>query len=218
MTLKILLVLFTMVCLTYDLSGQDPLRFKEEINLMLSGEEGMGSDTDLIVFTGSSSIRMWESLSDDFSEATLLNRGFGGSQMSDLLYYKKELILQYRPARIFIYEGDNDIWEGKSTDEILSDAAKLLKSIKESLPTSKVYFISAKPSIARWGMADKYRQFNRRLEQWTEEQGVSFIDIWTPMCDADGDVLQDLFIEDDLHMNEKGYAIWKDVIGPFVGD
>jgi lysophospholipase L1-like esterase len=213
---KALLLLFLQFQVV-TLLAQDPLRFEKEIHDLVAGDSTL-SKHRLILFTGSSSIRFWSGLRKDFPNHNVVNRGFGGSEMSDLLYYAEPLILNYNPKEIFIYEGDNDINSGKSPEEILANADKLLSLLRAHLPAKvKIIFISAKPSIARWHLKEKYEEFNRKLKDWTgTKRNVFYADVWTPMLDSTGEVRKDLFIEDNLHMNQLGYAIWKAVIRKFI--
>ncbi len=200
----------------YDLQAQDPLRFTAEIELM-EKEDPVVLQDNLILFTGSSSIRLWKSLKEDFKPAKVINRGFGGSTMSDLLYHLDRLVLKYRPHAVFIYEGDNDLAEGKNVGTIVSEARQIVKAIKSQLPGTMVHFIAVKPSLSRWHLRDRFEQLNYQIGLWSMiDPDVRFIDIWSAMCDKQGVVNKELFVEDGLHMNAKGYAIWKDVIGPYL--
>jgi len=209
---KILLLLFFQFSLA-TLVAQDPLRFEKEVNDLIAGDS-LVNRKKLILFTGSSSIRYWNDLKKDFPKRNVLNRGFGGSEMTDLLYYATPLIQNYKPSRVFIYEGDNDINAGKSPEEVLANADKLLTLLRSQLPAKvKIIFISAKPSVARWQLKTKYEEFNRQLKQWTTtKKNVLYADVWTPMLDSNGEVRKDLFVDDNLHMNRLGYDIWKKVI------
>jgi lysophospholipase L1-like esterase len=213
---KILYVLLFQ-CLAITLVAQDPLRFEKEVSNLVAGDS-LVNKKKLIVFTGSSSIRMWNDLKTDFPNHNVLNRGFGGSEMSDLVYFAKPLILNYKPSAVFIYEGDNDISVGRSVEVILSNADKLVTQIRQQLLANvKIIFISAKPSVARWQLKAKYEDFNRQLKQWTAtKKNVLYVDVWTPMLDEKGEVRNDLFLADNLHMNRKGYDIWKKVIAPYL--
>jgi len=213
---KTLLLLFFQFILV-TLIAQDPLRFEKEVYDLVAGDSAINK-RKVILFTGSSSIRFWSGLRKDFPNRNVINRGFGGSEMSDLLYYSESLILKYNPKRIFIYEGDNDINSGKSPEEILANAEKLLSLLRANLPAKvKIIFISAKPSIARWHLKEKYEEFNRQLKVWTStKKNVLYADVWTPMLDNAGEVRKDLFIEDNLHMNQLGYSIWATVIRKFI--
>ncbi len=199
------------------LKAQEPSRFQAEVDKLIAGDSAINKKK-IILFTGSSSVRLWISLKTDFPKHNVLNRGFGGSEMADLVIFVDKLIVPYRPKQIFIYEGDNDIGAGKSPEEILAQADKLLLLIREKLPKkTKVLFISPKPSILRWQLKDKYLDYNQKLEGWAKKQKkVSFVDVWTHMLDADGIVMKDLFVEDGLHMNKKGYDIWKKIIDPYI--
>jgi lysophospholipase L1-like esterase len=216
--MRFLLFLFwTLSFNAFAQETKDPARFKNEIAALTANDKRVNKK-DLILFTGSSSIRMWEDLQTCFQKKNVLNRGFGGSEMSDLLYYVDQLILPYQPKQIFIYEGDNDTNAGKKTDQILADAKLVLNRIRSQVsPSVEVLFIAAKPSLARASLKETYMKFNSELKAWTEKQkNVKFVDVWTPMLDRTGNVLPDIFAEDGLHMNEKGYAIWKRVIGPYI--
>jgi lysophospholipase L1-like esterase len=193
--------------------AQDPMRFQKEVQ-QLTANDGAAPPTGVILFTGSSSIRKWTDLDTRFPGKPVLNRGFGGSEMSDLVYYFDKLILPYHPKQIFIYEGDNDISANRSTETILNNAQRLLVLIREKLGSKvSVVFISPKPSLARWNLRDRYHEVNAALEAWTRQQkGVAFADVWPVMLDKNGEVFKDIFIEDGLHMNSKGYDLWMPVI------
>lgn len=199
------------------LSAQDPLRFETEIQTLIADDNSV-SNKNLILFTGSSSIRVWNSLNQDFPKLNVVNRGFGGSEMKDLLYYIELLILKHKPKKIFIYEGDNDINAGKTPEEILGTADELLKLIRTRLPKKiEIIFISAKPSVARWQLKEQYLVFNSQLKEWTSKhRRVKFADVWTPMLDDTGEVRTDLFVEDNLHMNQRGYEIWTAVLRKYL--
>ena len=137
--------------------------------------------------------------------------------MSDLLYYYNDLILMRAPGTIFIYEGDNDIAVDKRPSEILQTARELTARIMNDLPGARVIFISPKPSIARCDLAPMYRRLNRRLARYCESQpNLEFADVWEVMLDKDGVVLQDIFLEDGLHMNNKGYDLWAAILREYL--
>jgi lysophospholipase L1-like esterase len=172
----------------------------------------------IILFTGSSSVRFWKDVQGYFPEQNILNRGFGGSTMADLLYYTDKLIVPYHPKKIFIYEGDNDLAGKRTPEEILASADSILLIIRAKVSKKvPVYFISAKPSLARWSMKEQYLDFNQKLKAWTAtRKRVKYVDVWTPMLDANGEVQKDIFISDGLHMNKKGYDIWGQVFKPYI--
>ena len=207
------------ICLVFlDSFSQDPLRFKSEIENFKSKDKTELYE-EVVLFTGSSSVRFWSTIEEDFPEVNVINRGFGGSHFSDLIYFSDQLILQYQPQHIFIYEGDNDVSAGKEVEDIITDAETLVYKIRRSLPKSHIYLISAKPSIARWNFKDQYLKLNKELKQWTKgDELLHYVDVWTPMCDESGEVMKDIFVQDDLHMNVKGYDIWREAFGPFIDE
>ncbi len=213
--LKFLPMRFTVLLLiflsytAFNLYAQEARPFTNEVNELVAGDASVNKKK-VVLFTGSSSIRMWKDLKSYFPEHNVLNRGFGGSQMTDLLYFFDKLITPYNPKMIFIYEGDNDLASKKSPDEIVATADSILTMIRSKVSKKvKVAFIAAKPSLARWEMKDKYIEFNSKLKAWAAtKKNVLFVDVWTPMLDANGEVQKDLFLDDGLHMKKKGYDIW----------
>lgn len=200
-----------------SLSAQDPTRFQEEVqDIALKYDSIWNPTMETVVFTGSSSIRFWEELQEIYPEFQVVNTGFGGSHASDLHYYSEELILRFKPVKVFIYEGDNDLSERKRPGRILRDINKILDMIWEQNHGTEVVLIAAKPSLARWRIRRKYRRLNRKFERLaTENPRVAFADVWSEMLQG-RKINPELFVEDGLHMNEKGYQIWKEVIDPFV--
>ena len=198
--------------------GQDPLRFKEEIRDLTARQDSIWDpERETVVFTGSSSIRFWEDLQQTFPEVQILNTGFGGSQASDLLYYLDTLVLRYRPVKVFIYEGDNDLAEGKRPGQVLKTQKEIIDTIREQRPGTELVLIAAKPSISRWQLRRKYRRYNRRLARLAKgETYLSFADVWSPMLQEDRKLNRTLFISDGLHMNETGYEIWREVMRPLL--
>ncbi len=197
---------------------QDPWRFSEEIEAFNLQDQEIDL-VEPIIFTGSSSVRFWTTLQESYPNFNIINRGFGGSHTSDLRYFGYKLMLKYNPKKIFIYEGDNDIAAGKSNQVIMADMKGVVQDIHAHLPECRVYFITPKPSVARWGYKEQYLTLIDLMNDWAVEQkNVQIIDVWTPMCDDQGDVKPELFIADKLHMNGTGYKIWKEVIEPYLSN
>lgn len=170
-----------------------------------------------VVFTGSSSIRMWQTLAGDFPGVAVLNRGFGGSQLRDVVHYADQLAIHYRPRMILVYGGDNDIDAGRSPQQVLSDFRALLARVRRDLPKVRIAYISIKPSPLRASQLDAQREANALVRaeagKWPH---VEFIDIFTPMLGADGQPRAELFIEDRLHMNRDGYVLWRKIVMPYL--
>jgi lysophospholipase L1-like esterase len=213
---SLFLLLLLLFFSTTSVLAQDPTRFAsqiEQIREQYPAEENQG----VVVFTGSSSIRLWQDLSLDFPTHRLVNTGFGGSQASDLLHYLQEAVLAYSPSKVFIYEGDNDISAKKGTEEIMGTLQEIVDRIHGRFPGTEVVLISAKPSIARWNLASSYKDLNAGMKRYAKTtKGVSYADVWKPMLNKDGKPLPGIFVEDNLHMNRAGYEIWAGVIGKFM--
>jgi lysophospholipase L1-like esterase len=212
---KIIALILIVFGVLFNIQAQDPARFAQQIDEILAGQKDAPASP--IIFTGSSSVRMWKSLAADFPGHPVLNRGFGGSQMSDLLYYLDRLVIADQPKQVFIYEGDNDISSRKTTKEILKDFKEGYKRLRKALPDADIVLISPKPSIARWELRAQYEELNAALAKWAgKKKNLRFADVWTPMLNDRGEPMTDIFIQDNLHMNAKGYAIWREVIAGFI--
>jgi lysophospholipase L1-like esterase len=174
------------------------------------------SSGETIVFTGSSSIRLWQDIPELFPDYNIVNTGFGGSQTSDLIAYSNELVLRFRPRQVFIYEGDNDLSDGKRPRKVMKDTKTLIRQIQDSNASVNVVLIAAKPSITRWSLRRRYKRFNKLMYKLSRDNAnLDFADVWTAMT-VNGKLQRELFIEDGLHMNAKGYQIWYGVIKEFI--
>jgi lysophospholipase L1-like esterase len=200
--------------LAFTISAQDPLRFQSEIDQLIL-KNGAKKQDRPIVFVGSSSFRFWTTMQKDLDNDLIINNGFGGSHFSDLIYFLDPLILDLNPRALYIYEGDNDLADGKNPEQIVYQASQMIKLIKGQIPDLKIFLVSAKPSISRWEKKPSYLRFNMYLKEYcVETDDVAFIDVWRAMLGENGQPNPTLFIEDDLHMNDKGYKIWTEKIKP----
>jgi lysophospholipase L1-like esterase len=193
--------------------------FQEEVDYIVKRYDSLwDSSKETIVFTGSSSIRFWEDVQQRFPEKHILNSGFGGSQSHDLLYHLNNLVLRYKPKKVFIYEGDNDIFSRKRPKEIIATTQEIIQQIKRENPNTSIVLISAKPSISRWKLRRKYRRLNKRLKRLAlEDSTLSYADVWQIMLNG-RKVKTDIFVEDGLHMNAKGYELWYEALKKYVED
>lgn len=215
LTLLISFILFLFTA-TFSQNDPDPLRFAGQIEDFDSLDMVKPVPENCVLFIGSSSMRMWKTAESTFQEYNVINRGFGGSQHSDVLYYFSRLVLRYRPSKIVFYEGDNDVAAGKSPERILSDFKKVVDLVEKYLPETELGFIAIKPSPKRWEMAPKMIEANNLIRDYCDTNPkLTFIDVWPKMVNAKG-AKQKLFLEDMLHMNEKGYKIWTKKVKPFL--
>jgi lysophospholipase L1-like esterase len=192
-------------------------RFEGEILKFEAADRAQTPPKNATLFVGSSSIRFWTNLAEMFPKVTTIRRGFGGSTTADALYFADRIIIPYQPKHVLIYEGDNDLAVGKSADDVIADFKALAAKIHEALPKTKISFISIKPSPSRAKIAGKAQAVNaaiKKMAKWNSK--LEYIDVWNPMLGADGKPLPDIFVADNLHMNQKGYEIWRKVIGPKI--
>lgn len=207
----IIMLLFIQSCQAQGVTQWEPAikRFEEK--------DGGNASPGAILFTGSSSIAKWQDVGIYFPGHRVLNRGFGGSQFSDLLYYLDRVVMACKPSKVFIYEGDNDLAAGESPEAVMAEARQVRERIAKALPGVHVVFISVKPSPARWELKPEYVQLNRMLRDYAAQTDhTEFADVWAPMLDEKGHVYKHIFVSDSLHMNAGGYAIWKQALLPYM--
>jgi len=156
---------------------------------------------------------MWKDLPIIFNNSKILNTGFGGSKASDLLYFIQELILDYNPSKVIIYEGDNDVSGGQNINFIFKN---IIKRIRNKNNNTHVILISAKPSISRWHLRQKHIELNNKYKNLALKRDyIHFADTWSKMLDS-GELKTDIFISDGLHLNQKGYKIRENVLRPIL--
>jgi lysophospholipase L1-like esterase len=170
-----------------------------------------------ILFTGSSSIRMWTTLVQDFPSIKFINRGFGGSHLEDLVYFAPRIVLPYKPKLIVVYSGENDIEVGQSAENVLADLKAFIEFRDGHLPGTPIVYISMKPSILRWSKWPEMKRGNDLIQaEIAKHKRIRFADLASKMIGPDGKPLPDIFLSDNLHMNAKGYAIWREHLAPFL--
>lgn len=200
---------------TFLLAQEVP--FQNEVKSLTKQIDQAGWEPNSFVFTGSSSVRLWKNLQEEFPAIPIINTGFGGSQTSDLLIHLDELVIRYSPEKVFIYEGDNDLNAGKEAAQIMKDIDLLVSRIHQKLPETNIVLISAKPSPSRWQLKTSYTVLNDLMRQYaTTHNQVNFMNVWNVMLDKSGRPISEIFIADSLHMNAKGYAIWNKSVIPFM--
>ena len=211
-----ILTIFAIIASLQSFAQTENVFTNEVKDITVKYDSIWNSNKETIVFTGSSSVRLWGDLKEKFPGHQIINSGFGGSQASDLLFFIDELILSYNPKKVFIYEGDNDLWAKKSPTDVLNTTAEIIRRIKAKNASTQVILISAKPSISRWKIRNKYRRLNRKMNRFAKSDPTLFyVDVWKPMLNK-RKLKTDIFIEDGLHMNQKGYDIWYDAMKDLV--
>ncbi len=193
-------------------------RFQREIDAYLESDRLSPPPQYAVVFAGSSSIRGWRTLGKDFSDLEVVGRGFGGSQVIDVIRYADVLILKLRPRTVVFYCGENDIASRKVSAE---DVCRLFNTfvdlVHRELPQTKIVFISLKPSPSRMQFIDEIRRANRLVKSYAEtDPTLSYVDVFTPMLDDAGQPRAELFLNDRLHMTPAGYALWTRLVRPYL--
>jgi lysophospholipase L1-like esterase len=170
------------------------------------------------LFVGSSTFNSWPNLAASFPSHSVLNRGFGGSQMSDVLFYFDRVVAPYRPPYIVVYEGDNDLAAGKSVAQVFTDYSNFLARVEQELPGTIIGFVSVKPSPSRVSILPQMQQLNALVRDLAGARGHRYIDTHTPMLTNTGQPRPELFLSDMLHMNAQGYALWTEIIEPVLDE
>lgn len=167
-----------------------------------------------VVFVGSSSIRMWNDLETSFADhPVIIKRGFGGSQLLDCVKLVHRLVLPYKPRMVVVYAGENDLHEGVSPQEVARRFVDFVRAVKAESPSSRIAFVSIKPSPSRAGMLAAVREANGLIRTYSmTEPQLDFIDVHSAMLDTAGQPRPELFLGDKLHLNAEGYALWQRII------
>ena len=199
---------------TPDAPFPDPLRFTADILAFTAEDEITPPPAGAVLCLGSSSLRFWhETMGDDLRPLTLIRRGFGGSTMLDVLYFSDRIVVPYRPRAILLYEGDNDLEAGVTPARFLATVQQFLEILHASLPGTRVYILSVKPSPSRWRLWPQMQQANDMLQQMcAADPSLVYLDVATPMLGDDGQPRSEIFLPDNLHLNRRGYEIWTKVV------
>jgi lysophospholipase L1-like esterase len=212
------IALFLAVGITESVDSQG-LPFYSEIQDFKKADSLHKPATNAILLVGSSSFRKWTDVQSYFPGYTIINRGFGGSTFPDVIRYAPDVIIPYKPKQVLIYCGDNDLASSDTvTPQIVANRFRTLFGIiRSQLPAANISFVSIKPSPSRAHLAGKMIETNQLIKAFLQSQkNTNYIDVYTKMLLADGSAMPDLFVEDKLHMNEKGYKIWQEAIQPYL--
>ena len=192
---------------------KQPYPFEDNILLFERADSINPPPQNAILFIGSSSIRMWQTLKKDMAPLKVINRGFGGSHAEHVLHFMNRIVFPYHPRAIVFYEGDNDIFAGKSPERVLYDYQAFADSVHINLPETRLFILSLKPSYNRIKIWPEMEKTNILLKKFCAQyEFLEYIDISRTMFDDQGFLRKDIFLDDQLHMNAKGYALWTEVI------
>ena len=202
-----------------NIKAQKEPAFYDEIQHFKHLDSAHFPPKNAILFVGSSSFRKWEDVQSYFPDKKIINRGFGGSELTDAIRYANEIIIPYHPRQIVIYSGENDLaYSDTVTPKIvLSRVKTLFNIIRASMPMIPIIYVSIKPSPSRENLMPKMEEANKLIKQYLQsKKNVVFIDVYHKMIGKDGKPLKDIFTDDNLHMNAKGYHIWQKAIAPYL--
>ncbi|HEY8119972.1 MAG TPA: GDSL-type esterase/lipase family protein [Myxococcota bacterium] len=202
----------------YAWRAQDPAFFADEIAAFTAQDAATPPPDAPIVFVGSSSIRLWSTLGEDMAPLPVLNRGFGGSQLSHVIHFVDETIVRYLPRAIVVYAGDNDLdaSTGKRAEDVARDFGTLVATVHAYAPGVRIYFLSIKPSRARWERWPEMQRANELIEKLCKgDARLAYVDVATPLLE-NGAPRDDVYQWDGLHLNAAGYREWTRVVRPLL--
>lgn len=218
-TLKFTIGLLFLLISFKIVSAQETLPFYNEIQNFKKLDSAKFPPKNAILFVGSSSIRKWEDVQDYFPNVKVINRGFGGSELPDAIRYANDIIIPYHPRQIVIYSGENDLAYSDTITPaiVLRRFESLFTIIRSALPLVPIIYISIKPSPSRENLMPKMVDANNLIKQYLQSKKKTvFVDVYHKMLNKDGKPMNDIFLEDNLHMNAKGYHIWQKAIQPYL--
>lgn len=207
------------LCALPDLHAQQDAPFYSDIQHFKKQDSLHVPPSHAILFVGSSSFTKWTDVQDYFPGYTIINRGFGGSSLPDVIRYADDIIFPYDPKQIVIYCGENDLAASDTVtaNMVFARFTQLFDLIRNKMQKVPIAFISLKPSPSRASLMGKMVDANTMIKDFLKSKSnTAFIDVYSKMLNADGTPIKDIFIEDNLHMNAKGYAIWKKIITPYL--
>jgi lysophospholipase L1-like esterase len=193
-------------------------RWQSSLTAFANADKEKLPGTDGVLFVGSSTIRFWTHLAQDFRQSpVVINRGFGGSTMADCSLFARDLVVRYKPRHVLVYAGDNDLAEGRTPMQVMESFARFANTVRDELPGTRISYISIKPSPSREALLPQVRSTNAMIAAYVHTMAnADYIDTFTPMIGEDGRPRADLFLGDRLHMNDAGYRLWQSVISSHV--
>jgi lysophospholipase L1-like esterase len=188
-------------------------RWEREIQAFEAADRVNPPPQGAILFVGSSTIRMWKTLAEDFPEYKVLNRGFGGCQIADCTYYADRIVIPYKPRLIVLRAGGNDIHAGKTPEQVQADFQAFVAKVRAKLPKVRIAYLTINATPARWGNVGREKKANQLIKD-TMDKGANmdYVNTFDATMGADGRPREELFAKDHLHFNAKGYEILASVV------
>ena len=214
-----ILALCALLCFGQTTSAETPVPnvFEAEILAYEKSDKDAPPPEGAVLFTGASSIRLWKTLATDFPGLVVINRGFGGSQLSDSIYFADRISIHYKPRTIVIQAGGNDINSGKSPEQVLADFKTYVAKVRAALPEVKIIFLNLGPNPQRWAQRDKQQQANKLVSDFIATgKNLAYVDLWPDSIGADGMPKSELYVEDMLHPSAAGFALRTKLLRPHL--
>jgi lysophospholipase L1-like esterase len=197
--------------------GHDFTRWEKDIAAYEAQDRTSPPPQGSVLFIGSSTIRRWATLREDFPGRQVINRGFGGSQIVDAAHFADRIIVPYKPRMVVLRAGGNDLNAGKSPEQVFADFKEFVSKIHARLPETEIAYIALSPSIARWKQADKEKALNSMVKDFiTGQPRLTYIETYDMVLGADGQPRAELFVADKLHFNAEGYKLLVERVRPYV--
>jgi lysophospholipase L1-like esterase len=192
-------------------------KFEKEIAAFEKADAANPPPQGAILFVGDSAVRRWTTLAQDFPEYKLINRGFGGSILSDSVYFADRIVIPYHPRLIVVKAGGNDLTGGKTPEQIAADFKAFVEKVRAKLPDVRIAYQSTNPNVARWKQKEARLKTNRLIKAIVEKgTNLDFIEVWDPYLDADGNPRKELFVKDGMHWNAEGYKVLAEIVRPHL--
>jgi len=199
-----------------SLATHDATQWEREIAALEARAATNPPPPRCILFVGSSSIRLWRTLAQDFPGLPVVNHGFGGSQLADSVHFADRVIIPFQPRQVVIYAGGNDLAAKKAPEIVFGDFVALVRKLRAELPRTRIAFIASAPNPKRWEQVENVKRLNQLVEQYCRRHRLDFINVFPLMLGPDGLPKPDLFVADRLHLNERGYALWREAVAPYL--
>jgi lysophospholipase L1-like esterase len=194
-----------------------PERWEKDIQAFEEEDRKSPPPAGGVLFIGSSTIRLWKTLAEDFPDLPVINRGFGGSEIADSVHYIDRIVKPYQPRLIVFYAGTNDIANGKSPEQVQDDFQAFVERSRKAVAGVRIVFLAIKPTIARWSQEDKVEAANRLIADLIRRQpDLAFIDTARVLVEPDGRPKASLLAPDKLHFNAEGYRVWAAYLRPRI--
>ena len=214
---RVMMLMLAAACgATLELSAQQPLdpnRWESTMQKFEAEDKANPPSKGGIVFIGSSSIARWTNLAESFPDLKVVNRGFGGSEMSESAKYAPRVVVPQAPRIVVLYTGENDLNRGLTPDAVAADFATFATTVRTALPATRIVVIGLKPSLLRWKLRDAMHQTNKMIRtRCASDRNCVYVDPWPSMIGKDGTPKPEFFVEDGLHMTPEGYKAWTEML------